>query len=73
MKIPEQINLYSVIRSPGNDRKAKHVIAEHLPLAEARALAEKLDYDYRHHITSTGGLYSSWSADLHYIKLEPSA
>ncbi len=66
---------YSVICSrkcPPESEKfsVDEVVASKLPLAEARALSNRLDGEIR---AAAGHHYSSWTADLHFIQLEPPA
>ena len=66
---------YSVIRSrkcPPESEKfsVDEVVASKLPLSEARALSNRLDGEVR---AAAGHHYSSWTADLHFIQLEPPA
>ena len=64
---------YSVIRSrkcapDSKEFSVDEVVASKLPLSEARALSDRLNGEVR---AAAGHRYSSWTADLHSIQLEP--
>ena len=59
---------YTVTRSKKD--RSETVVAEHLPWEQARALADRLDAEYRAAVAKSGRFYSSWTADLHFCCLE---
>ena len=59
---------YSVICDKGDH--SRHVVATGLEWEAARAMADRLDREYRERVEATGKYYSTWGADLHECQLE---
>lgn len=52
-------------------RGPDHTVAKSLNYDDARALQERLDAIVKQEVEASGKVYSSWTAKLHFLELEP--